>query len=53
MKSYRVTVNANEPIIVEAESVDEAIIVAQASLGIQQMSGDIDFVEVEINPKDL
>lgn len=53
MNNYRITVNGNEPIVVEAGSVEEAVIVAQASLGIQELSGDVDFVEVEINPKDI
>lgn len=53
MNTYRITVNGNEPIVVEAASVEEAVLVAQASLGIQQLSGDIDLVQVEINPRDI
>ena len=55
MNTYRVTISGYTPVTMDAESVDEALVAAKFALGVQEdeISGDIDFIEVEINPIDI
>lgn len=53
MNTYKITITGKDPVVTEAESVDSAIAIAQLMLGIEQISGDVETVEVEINPRDI
>ena len=52
MNTYRVSITGREPVVTQQESVDEAVDYAMAFHGVENVSGDVETIEVEINPID-
>ena len=50
MNTYRVSISGKEPVVTEQETVDAAIEYAMAFHNVQNISGDVETIEVEINP---
>jgi hypothetical protein len=52
MNTYRVSITGKDPVVTQQESVDDAVNYVMAFYNVEHISGDVETIEVEVNPID-